>query len=453
MYFEKICCKKICTIVCIFFAVFCLILYSTNPYYQLSNDYDVHVKDLKKLQRINEVQPSLVLKLVPDLDYYFSNKSDESAINIIAAYYDPRVKKIIIMFNKYYVNAVNLFPYLYKFYCQLFYNKINKPINSELVIGNVPYPFLYCTLPKNVTEIPPYVSLSKSRENDTFSTNQIPVLNLQEVKNTVIPKRLAMCVGILFEYQNWLMLIQYIEFHRLQGVDKFIFFYSSLHSTTRKILDWYLQNTEIIEMVHWNFSSSFCPYPYSCQYQRDMHCLYSLMYRYKYVGFSDIDELYSPVGKTLMEFLNEVDTSGRGSFTFSVKYQLIEINDAPEWSTIDLNNVSLIINNFIPLYHFKTMLKPYALFSPKTMYKPETVFAFLAHIVYEHVKGSTRYDVEYHQGFLRHFKIKSDWKKWIPPTINDTNIVDPIIEIGEELLRNVTKNVIDVVKLLNGWNS
>lgn len=176
------------------------------------------------------------------------------------------------------------------------------------------------------------------------------------------------------------------------------------------------------------------------------------MYTYKYVGFSDIDELYFPINKTLIELLNEMDISGRGSFTFSVKYHITQMNTVPEWSTIGLDNVSSIVNHFIPLHYFNTMLKPVALYSSKTVFKPETVFTFIVHNVFEHVKGSVRYDVQYHEGFVRHFKLKSLWGMWIPPTINETYIVDMVTEIGEVLLQNIIANVFGIIKSIHGWN-
>lgn len=93
--------QKICLLFFVLFCVCCLILYYSDPFFKLLNGYEIHVNDLHKLSKINEVQPSLLLKIVPDIGYYFGNKSDESAINIISAFYDPRIKKIIIMYHKY----------------------------------------------------------------------------------------------------------------------------------------------------------------------------------------------------------------------------------------------------------------------------------------------------------------------------------------------------------------
>lgn len=449
--------KKIFVICVIFFCILCFILHTFPLYplnFNLSKDYSSPTVDLYQLQLFNEVLPPLNLKIVPGVDNYTNviNKSDESALNIISAFFDPRLSKIIVIYHPYYKNKISIYNTLNNFSFRLFFNSGFSPMEIKGRFDGYPYPFFYCFLPNDTSEIPTYISLSSTRENGSFSTDKFPVINLLERKNTIEPKGFVMCVGILFGYQNWLTLLQYIEYHRMQGVEKFILFYNDLYWSTEIILSWYLKNTDYVEMVRWNFSSTFCFYPYNCQYHRDMHCMYSLMYRYKYVGFSDIDELYFSINKTLIEFLKEIDSPDLGSFTFSTKYHLTQSNDIPDWPTVGFDNISKIVNNYIPLYYYKTLLIPsYLFYAPKTIYKPETVIAGTSHNIFIHVNSSRqRYDVNSSRGFFRHFKIKSEWKLWIP----DGNVsdVNPFVEIGETILRNLSSNVVGVVKAINGWN-
>lgn len=52
-------------------------------------------------------------------------------------------------------------------------------------------------------------------------------------------RNLALCVGIMYGFQPWLTVLQYVEFHRWQGMQKFFFFYSNMHQSIREIFDFY----------------------------------------------------------------------------------------------------------------------------------------------------------------------------------------------------------------------
>jgi len=91
---------------------------------------------------------------------------------------------------------------------------------------------------------------------------------------------------------------------------------------------------------------------------RDNYCMYSLMHKYKYVSYSDFDELFFPSQietENLTSLLDRMDRPERGSFTFRPKYHTVPQNDTPHWEELNGTNFEAIVRRFIPMYYHKNI--------------------------------------------------------------------------------------------------
>uniref|UniRef100_A0A915KJ47 Glycosyltransferase family 92 protein n=1 Tax=Romanomermis culicivorax TaxID=13658 RepID=A0A915KJ47_ROMCU len=288
---------------------------------------------------------------MPDVIQWYTvpeqyDKDDKWYLSVMSAFYDYRIGKQQQENRSLAAYQIEKNPESQpKFTCVYFYDNLTYTATVEGYFYTS-YIF-YCPMFKlkrfkhakriSRDQIPEAVSLIR---NDTFNEEvinwTIPVVNLYRRKidrfsmisdqngSLSIPvdnaRKLAICVGIMFGYQPWLTVLQFIEFHRMQGVEKFLFFYSSMHESIKEIFEWYKVNVPgLIETIYWLPPHFTCDHEYRCQLLRDNYCSYTLMHKYKYVANSDYDELFYPAdieNKTLLDLLDEIDDETRGSFTF-----------------------------------------------------------------------------------------------------------------------------------------
>lgn len=385
------------------------------------------------------------------------DRNDNWTILVHSAFYDHRIDKVVIFIAS---DAANLMKEgqskpPYTFICQMFYK--NNPFTFEIVANFYTSYMLYCPLPNGIEEIPISVSVHR---NDLHSNWIISVTNLRERQsNTVQAKKLAVCVGILFSYQSWIMILQFIEFHRIQGVERFYFFYSDLHWSTQEIFSYYQKfYPDLIQTLEWNPDHYTCSEDvYSCQTLRDNYCTYSTMYKFKYVAHCDIDELFTPANGTLVDLLERLDHPKRGSFIFRAKYQMLLSHDVTEWDEIGTENVSNIISNHLPLIQYNNM-STFApiVYSPKAIAKPEMVLKRWAHYVRAHINGASPYMVKVKtEGHMRHFKVQEWWgifarkaeeKEGIKFRVQ--NIWDDLnVHLLRYLVNEISKRVMEIKKI------
>ena len=102
----------------------------------------------------------------------------------------------------------------------------------------------------------------------------------------------TICLGPLFNIKNTNPLIEFIETHRLLGVEKFAIYDQTINAKVLEQLKFYTRHG-IVEVLPWKV-----PHDQGIPYQNQItmlnECLYRYMFRTKYIAFIDLDERIIP---------------------------------------------------------------------------------------------------------------------------------------------------------------
>lgn len=175
-----------------------------------------------------------------------------------------------------------------------------------------------------ICPLPSYIS-HKDLIGVAFSPNECkssgqklsPFVPIMPRNSTDSRKSLGLCLHkALFEMHDAQLLVQYIELHRLLGVELFTVYIQSISADVRDILKVYSRQG-LMEIIDWNISISPKVIRDYGQVGVIHDCLLRNRDRVKYLGFSDFDEVFMPFKySSLVELLSAVDKPSYGSFRF-----------------------------------------------------------------------------------------------------------------------------------------
>ena len=103
----------------------------------------------------------------------------------------------------------------------------------------------------------------------------------------------TICLGPLFNITNTNPLIEFIETHRILGVEKFAIYDHSISAKVLEHLKFYTRNG-IVEVLPWKILYDGRGIYYQGQMGMLDECLYRYMFRTKYIAFIDLDERIIP---------------------------------------------------------------------------------------------------------------------------------------------------------------
>ncbi|KAG7261725.1 hypothetical protein CRUP_036502 [Coryphaenoides rupestris] len=115
----------------------------------------------------------------------------------------------------------------------------------------------------------------------------------------------TVCLSTMFNFSNVLQLVQSMEMLRLLGVSRVVVYKTSCSADTQKLLDYY-EHTGFMEIIPWTVSGrllvSWGWRPEVSPGQLHYHgqipalndCVYRYMYRTRYLGLHDMDEIILP---------------------------------------------------------------------------------------------------------------------------------------------------------------
>ncbi len=152
-----------------------------------------------------------------------------------------------------------------------------------------------CAL-RNVT--PPPYAVSLSAQNVVFSktcktADNLNLLHLSQGRSNE-SLTFTVCVSPIYRYDNVHQLVEFIEAHRLFGVQKFVFYNMSAGANVTRYLNFY-QRQGVVDILPWNFPSTVDGRThYHAQVVMLHDCLYRYMFKSKYVAFLDLDEIIVP---------------------------------------------------------------------------------------------------------------------------------------------------------------
>ena len=111
--------------------------------------------------------------------------------------------------------------------------------------------------------------------------------------NSSMKTNFTICLGPLFNITKTNPLIEFIETHRILGVEKFAIYDYSINTTVLEQLKFYTRNG-IVEVLPWKIPHDGRSIHYQGQIGMLNECLYRYMFRTKYIAFIDLDERIIP---------------------------------------------------------------------------------------------------------------------------------------------------------------
>lgn len=125
-------------------------------------------------------------------------------------------------------------------------------------------------------------------------------------------------------------LIAWVEMNRLMGVQHFMFYVFAMNPAWVKLLTFY-QAKGIVQIIEWNTKdvptskSPVWPPPptklhYFGQFPSYNDCLYRVGNRFRFLMFTDIDEMIVPSNGSLANYLNIIDEDQLAEFRFRNTY-------------------------------------------------------------------------------------------------------------------------------------
>ena len=111
--------------------------------------------------------------------------------------------------------------------------------------------------------------------------------------NSSMKKNFTIFLGPLFKIKKANRLIEFIEMHRILGVEKFAIYDYSINIKVLEQLKFYTRNG-IVEVLPWKIPHGLRGIFYNNQMGMLNECLYRYMFRTKYIAFIDLDERIIP---------------------------------------------------------------------------------------------------------------------------------------------------------------
>ncbi|KAM9481895.1 uncharacterized protein Hap1MRO34_009535 [Clarias gariepinus] len=277
-----------------------------------------------------------------------------------------------------------------QYHCLLCCNGTIKFVQATYKISSDHFGFEYgtaditCQVPVTCTK-PTHVAITSRPVKEDGSSQDI--YTLQPVKNQEMrekfPYEFAVCISVMFDYNNVLELVQAMEMFKILGVQKVAIYKTSCDSNVQKVLNYYVKQN-FVELIPWDISLyisvsrgfnkavSSGQLHYFGQIPALNDCVYRYMYQSRYVSLQDLDELILPMNvKNWTELLPELKKKYKdiGAFEFENNYFPLSIKDLSykyspnSWKNVPgvniLEHVVRLSNNGINKYkNFKTIVDP-----------------------------------------------------------------------------------------------
>ena len=184
--------------------------------------------------------------------------------------------------------------------------------------------FVLCPLPISYNFIPTFISVVPVSLNQTKVSNILSVLNSENGGTgsyEVQRKNLAVCVKpIRSHYNQTLNLIEFLEFNKILGASKFIFYNLTMSHEIDCILDFYKTKDNSVTILQWDLLKK--------DPHLDLHdtgglaarndCLYRSMNDFKYLMMTDLDEFIVPRQHenivNMIDYLNTINPNAEVKF-------------------------------------------------------------------------------------------------------------------------------------------
>lgn len=275
--------------------------------------------------------------------------------------------------------------------------------------------------------------------------NYFPVIEGNEVikDREDIPDKIAVCLNPIWDSKDWLLFAEFIEFYRLQGVEKIFIHYGGSGSSLREVLERYITEEDpLVHVTAWKEAVS-CHSSTHCQMSMLQDCMFRTMFKYRWVLFTDLDELVLiDKGKTrLRDFLNRRNYKNLDSIIFRLRVFARFEGDPGAYAVFATN-----LRSYLPLERYAVHTSALAPpgFGQKYICKPELFESVFVHYTQRPIKEANprvRSMTDARDGaFLAHFRSIPGWESWYEKTKDFGNYT--AFQPDPNLLTNLEKNLV-----------
>ncbi|KAK9736396.1 Glycosyltransferase family 92 [Popillia japonica] len=237
-------------------------------------------------------------------------------------------------------------------------------------------------------------------------SNILSVIN--NYNETKPASKMGVCVKALhFDYNKALQLLEFIELHRILGVDHFTFYNHTVGAQVACLLEHYI-NKGLVTLLPWQLNMvSQKEIRTEGLFAALNDCLYRSMYKYSHVILIDLDEFIIPKhNDTLPQLLSwlstKVNTEATGSFSFQNAFFYLQWGDDDWVYTSDDPIATSLLT--LKKTRRKTKLHPHKQRS-KYICRPEFVVETGNHFIWEFIPGHNTFNVPADAAILHHYRI------------------------------------------------
>ena len=226
----------------------------------------------------------------------------------------------------------------------------------------------------------------------------------------------TVCLGPLFDYKDENALTEFIEMHRILGVEKFAIYNQSIKANILPVLQLY-SKLELIDLLPWTLPIDVADIYYHAQVMMMNDCLYRYMFKSKYIAFVDSDEMIIPREDytwTGLVTRLEREQKRRKINTCGFLFQCMIFNtvlpDEEEAEGAGFKKFNFDAFKVTSLV--KTKREQYIRRPPrrsKVIVNPRRVEFMFTHYVFSAISDSTQYYVPHQVAALHHYR---GWPKW-----------------------------------------
>ncbi|XP_043200057.1 uncharacterized protein LOC122369400 [Amphibalanus amphitrite] len=223
----------------------------------------------------------------------------------------------------------------------------------------------------------------------------------------------AVCVKPFhYQFNRAVWLVEFIEFHRLLGVNHFVFYNHTVGTDVERVLRFY-ESRGVATVIQWEMQlRSQKEIRTENMFAALNDCVYRSMYRYRYALLVDVDEYIVPRQHLgygdMFELLDSRRRANYGSFVFkNCFFYLYWENDTAVAEQLQLSQAGeRRFPYLITLFKTRRMRDPFRFFSrSKYFVAPERAVEVGNHQVWQHVPGFKAMSVGEHYGLVHHYRI------------------------------------------------
>ncbi|ELT87907.1 hypothetical protein CAPTEDRAFT_217302 [Capitella teleta] len=288
-------------------------------------------------------------------------------------------------------------------HCQLWFDHLNEAISVGPAEYIRIYPstlhpdmwvshFIMCPLPRYALSAPFAISITPGSCDET-AENLLKVLDpTDEARDS---NSFALCVSPVYNnFQDWLMVIEWFEIHKLIGSNEITIYNLSASPRTNKVLEFYAQSSDFqVNVVPWKFPPKLQSNVW-CQRAALNDCLYRMGMKHSHVAITDLDEILVPRGyETWKDLIQGIDKPHRGAYLFQHAY--FRRNHTSSEDPYLITQQSLWRTSEVT---------PPGKIRCKSMYKASKAIKIDLHFPYELIAGSEEYILPPAEGMLHHYR-------------------------------------------------